>query len=230
MSLEGYTATFSTGWTALGLPWEVAANFVTALDFENLLFMPPSVACERRAEMPDISINLAGHDFVLSAYDYTYEWPMERGEVRCVAAFAGFEFEHQEKMIVLGSSFLRAFYTVFDLEYQSVGCKSISNKTLERLNVLTLASRKTIVTQCLSAPIPISMEEDSNQLSKRFVERPSREFEDRWSHINFLNLLYRNRRHSSNFHNLIDRPRPTENLVAAIILAQLRIHRSTTTL
>lgn len=130
MSLEGYTATFSTGWTALGLPWEVAANFVTALDFENLLFMPPSVACERRAEMPDISINLAGHEFALSAFDYTYEWPMEEGEVRCVAAFSAFEFGPQEKMVVLGSSFLRAFYAVFDLDDQSIGCEFLPNKTL----------------------------------------------------------------------------------------------------
>ena len=167
MSLDGYTATFSTGWAALGLPWEVASNFITALDFdEDIMFMPASVACKRRAEMPDISINLAGHDFVLSAYDYTYEWPMGEGEVRCVAAFAGFEFEHQEKMIVLGSSFLRAFYTVFDLEDQSIGCKSMSNKALERVTVLTLASRKTVVTECLSTRVPISMDENSNPYRK----------------------------------------------------------------
>lgn len=129
MSLEGYTATFSTGWAVLGLPWEVVSNFVAALDFENLMFMPPSVACERRAEMPDISINLAGHDFALSAFDYTYEWPGE-GEVRCVAAFSAFELGPQEKTVVLGSSFLRAFYTVFDLDDQSIGCKFLPNNAL----------------------------------------------------------------------------------------------------
>lgn len=135
MSLEGYTATFSTGWAALGLPVEVVYNFQTALDFEEIMFMPASVDCARRAEMPDISINLAGHDFVLTAYDYTYEWPMKRGfggEMRCVGAFGAFEFEDQSKTIVLGSSFLRAFYTVFDLDDQSVGCELMSKEILAR--------------------------------------------------------------------------------------------------
>ncbi|KAI9867981.1 MAG: Vacuolar protease A, partial [Pleopsidium flavum] len=122
MSLEGYTATFSTGWAILGLPYEVAWNFITALDFEDITFMPPSVSCERRGEMPDISINLAGHDFVLTAYDYTYKWPLESGEIRCVAAFRAAEFEDHSKTIILGSSFLRAFYTVFDVDSESIGC------------------------------------------------------------------------------------------------------------
>ena len=131
MSLEGYTAILSTGWAALGLPYEVAFNFRRALEFEDILFMPPSVACERRAEMPDISINLAGHDFVLTAFDYTYEWPMEEGHVRCVGAFQPFKFEDPQKTVVLGSSFLRAFYTVFDLDDGSVGCGLICYERLE---------------------------------------------------------------------------------------------------
>ena len=125
MSLEGYTATFTTGWAILGLPYEVVYKFVTALDFEEIMFMPPSVSCERRRNMPDISIELAGQDFVLTAYDYTYEWPMEAGKVRCVAAFEPVELEDHSKTVILGSSFLRAFYTTFDLDSKTIGCKYI---------------------------------------------------------------------------------------------------------
>lgn len=72
--------------------------------------------------MPDVGIVLDGHEFVLSPFDYTYEWPVKGGGVRCVAAFEGHE-ARDAKEVVLGTSFLRGFYSVFDLDAQTVGCK-----------------------------------------------------------------------------------------------------------
>lgn len=122
MPLDGYTASFSTGSAFILLPDRMALDILQDLQFEDIPFLPPSVACERRNEMPDLTFNLAGKNFTLTPYDYTFEFPLEPGRTRCVSAILPFGVEQYEE-IVLGSAFLRAFYSVFDLDTNSVGCK-----------------------------------------------------------------------------------------------------------
>lgn len=43
------------------------------LRFEESMFLLPWVACEQRSIMPDLTFNLAGKNFTLTPYDYTFE-------------------------------------------------------------------------------------------------------------------------------------------------------------
>ena len=49
---------------------------------------------------------------------------MEHGRTRCVSAILPSGFGQADEM-VMGSAFLQAFYSVFDLDMKTVGCKSV---------------------------------------------------------------------------------------------------------
>lgn len=123
MSLAGYTASFSTGSAYILLPDHLVMDIWEDLEFEEMMFLPPSVACEQRIIMPVLTFNLAGKNFTLTPYDYTFEWPIKQSRTRCVSAIIPFGVEQYDE-IVLGSAFLRAFYSVFDLDTNTLGCKS----------------------------------------------------------------------------------------------------------
>lgn len=123
MSLAGYTASFSTGSAFMLLPDSLVMDIWQDLQFEEIMYMPPSVPCEERGSMPDLTFNLAGKNFTLTPYDYTFEWPIKQSTTRCVSAIMPFGVEQYDE-IVLGSAFLRAFYSVFDLDTATLGCKS----------------------------------------------------------------------------------------------------------
>ncbi|MCJ1235724.1 Vacuolar protease A [Varicellaria rhodocarpa] len=86
IDLQGRTAAFSTAQAFILLPNRIASNLLQDLEFEDIKFMPPSISCPRRANLPDITFNLAGHNFTLTVYDYTFEWPMKGSYIRCVSA------------------------------------------------------------------------------------------------------------------------------------------------
>lgn len=103
------------------LPDPIVSDIWRDLEFEELMYMPPSVSCDKLALMPDIIFNLAGKNFTLTPYDYTFEWPMKPSRTRCATAIMPFGIE-QYNEIVLGSAFLRTFYSVFDLDTNTIGC------------------------------------------------------------------------------------------------------------
>jgi hypothetical protein len=72
MSLAGYTASFSPGVPFICLPERLIMGLLEDLQFEEIMFMPPSVSCEQRGIMPDITLNLAGENSTLTPYDYTF--------------------------------------------------------------------------------------------------------------------------------------------------------------
>lgn len=126
MSLAGYTTSFSTLSAFMLLPDQLVMDIWKILLFEDMMFLPPSVACEQRRVMPDITFNLAGKNFTLTPYDYTLQWPMEHGGARCVSAILPFGVEQYDE-IVLGSAFLQAFYSVFDLDTNTLGRMLVPN-------------------------------------------------------------------------------------------------------
>ena len=124
MSLAGYTASFSTRSAFMFLPDQLVMRILQDLQFEEMMFLPPSVACEQLRIMPNITFNLAGKNFTLTPYDYTLQWPIEPGRTRCVTAILPFGVE-QYNEIVLGSAFQQAFYSVFDLDTNTLARKLI---------------------------------------------------------------------------------------------------------
>ena len=124
MSLAGYTTSFSTTSALIFLPQKLVLDVLRILGFEEEKFLPPSIPCEQLRIMPDITFNLAGKNFSLTPYDYTLQWPMEYDTTLCVSAMLPFGVEQHDE-IVLGSAFLQAFYSVFDLDTNTVGCKLV---------------------------------------------------------------------------------------------------------
>lgn len=122
LSLAGYTASFSSGSAFILLPDRMVSDIWRDLEFEELMYMPPSVSCDKLVFMPDIIFNLAGKNFTLTPNDYTFEWPIKASRSRCATAIMPFGIE-QYNEIFLGSAFLRAFYSVFDLDTNTIGCK-----------------------------------------------------------------------------------------------------------
>ena len=139
--LSGYTAHFSTRSSFIFLPDSVVEGLMDLLQFEHLTW-PPSVDCGLRNAMPDLTFNLAGENFTLTPHDYTYEMPTTHSKSRCTSTILPFEAERHDE-IILGSFFLRAFYTVFDLDTDTVGCKSFPSLELDTIenSLLTLLSR-----------------------------------------------------------------------------------------
>lgn len=152
MSLAGYTASFSTGSAYMWLPKPMAWDILTDLQFEDHNFlMPPSVPCERRKDMPDITFNLAGQNFTLTPYDYTFTYDFE-SVIVCASAILPIDVEQHEE-IILGSAFLRPFYSVFDLDSNTVGCMSAPFLPFAFRNYLLIVHSRRFVYIALSSDI-----------------------------------------------------------------------------
>jgi len=122
--LNGLTVSFWTNSAYMCLPDMLVYDLIDSLGFEEMFTLPPSVNCDQRPYMPDITFNLEGKNFTLTPYDYTLDWNIPRGPRRCVTAILPIgmpEMDHGE--IILGSAFLRAFYAVFDLDSRTIGCE-----------------------------------------------------------------------------------------------------------
>jgi saccharopepsin len=80
------------------------------------------VPCEKRSELPDLTFTLSGHNFTLSAFEYTKELgPAMHG---CAPMFEdATEFGIPNDAMVLGTPFFRGFYTALDFEERRIGCK-----------------------------------------------------------------------------------------------------------
>jgi saccharopepsin len=124
-SLDGMMAKFTTTSSFIQLPDLIVSELLYNLGFNfDLPFIPPSVGCNERQYLPNIHFNLAGYNFTLSPYEYTLEWSYNGRERRCVSAILPIGLPSSEvDEIVLGSAFLRGFYSVFDFGHQSIGCK-----------------------------------------------------------------------------------------------------------
>lgn len=84
--------------------------------------VPYSIYCAKRVELEDFTLTLSGHDFVITPYEYTIEMDAEEwGGHRCISAIVPMQ-DFGEKFIMVGSSFLRAFYAV--LHHQRVLCRT----------------------------------------------------------------------------------------------------------
>jgi hypothetical protein len=86
---------------------------------------PPSIDCSKRAELENLSIKLEKHNFVITPWEYTIEMQSEAfGGKRCMTALYPLP-PFAKNYIALGTAFLKRFYTVFDLDEQTVSCKFI---------------------------------------------------------------------------------------------------------
>lgn len=75
------------------------------------------IDCHKIASLPAITLIFAGSAFSLAPEDYIIDWHNE-----CMSAFVGQNIDSPTGPIwVLGTVFLRSFYTVYDMENKRVG-------------------------------------------------------------------------------------------------------------
>lgn len=125
-SLKGYVATLESDFPLIGLPDSIVMLLLKYLGMErktNHDMEPPSIDCARREELENLTISLGKHDFVITPWEYTMEMKSEVwGGKRCMTALYPMP-DLATNHIALGSSFLKRFYSVFDLDNRSVSCR-----------------------------------------------------------------------------------------------------------
>ncbi|KAI4174810.1 MAG: hypothetical protein LQ343_002048 [Gyalolechia ehrenbergii] len=76
-----------------------------------------SIDCSKRDELKDVSFTLTGHNFTITPYDYILEV-----QGSCISSFFGMDIPAPAgPLAILGDSFLRKWYSVYDLGTNSVG-------------------------------------------------------------------------------------------------------------
>jgi len=107
------------------LPYDIARTFTDAIGAEPGPYWYHNVPCARRGELPALTFTLGGHNFSISAFDYTHEVDVWGAGLICITTFgAASEFGLRDAdILVLGNPFLKGMYGVFDMEKREVGCK-----------------------------------------------------------------------------------------------------------
>ena len=94
--------------------------------------------CGNVEELPPVSITLDGLDLVMTPNDYLIKSldPFS-GTMKCMAAFMPLDVPAPRGPLwVLGDSFLRAYYTVYDKEARTVGiAKAVHGVTVNKIDV-----------------------------------------------------------------------------------------------
>lgn len=125
-------ASLDTAYPWIALPGSLAMSMNEYMEAET--WGPFAwVDCSKRSTFPDVSIVLAGKEFVLSPFDYIFEqeYRDEPGKLYCHSAFVA-AFEDDYGVIQLGHSFLRAFVTIWDFEGGTVSCKFSTERVSAR--------------------------------------------------------------------------------------------------
>lgn len=113
------------------LPEAMARNLTAAIGAKPGPAWFHHIPCERRQLLPLLTFTLSGHDFSISAFEYTLEidppgfYPPGALHT-CITTFMSqtdFLYPRDWNGIALGSPFLRGFYSVWEFEKRKVGRK-----------------------------------------------------------------------------------------------------------
>ena len=117
-------AVLDSGDPYLIIPGALARNLTAAIGAKPGPAWFHNIPCERRQELPLLTFTLNGYEFSISAFEYTLEIDPPHVGKMCITTFMEadeFLFPKDWEGIVLGSPFLRGFYSVWDFEKGSVG-------------------------------------------------------------------------------------------------------------
>ncbi|KAK3685771.1 aspartic peptidase domain-containing protein [Podospora appendiculata] len=87
------------------------------------------IDCELRAKLPNFTFGIAGQNFTLTPFDYApvVVTPSQRQmcsfDIESTSGVLGSGDPVLERSIILGTPFLNAFYTVFDLDQSEIRCR-----------------------------------------------------------------------------------------------------------
>ncbi|CAL5872476.1 uncharacterized protein PFLUO_LOCUS6740 [Penicillium psychrofluorescens] len=106
-----------TGTSLIALPSTLAELLNKEIGAKKSFTGQYTVECEKRDSLPDLTFNLSGHNFTIGPYDYIMEV-----QGSCISSFMGMDFpEPVGPLAILGDSFLRQWYSVYDVGNNAVG-------------------------------------------------------------------------------------------------------------
>jgi len=109
-------AILDTGTSLLALPATIAELLNNQIGAKKGFTGQYTVECDKRDSMPDLTFTLSGTNFTIGPFDYI----LEAGG-SCISAFTGMDIpEPAGPLVILGDSFLRRYYSVYDLGKGSV--------------------------------------------------------------------------------------------------------------
>ncbi|KAK9485873.1 aspartic peptidase domain-containing protein [Lipomyces starkeyi] len=115
--LENTGAIVDTGTSLIALPTGLAEILNMEIGAKKNWQGQYTVDCDVRSKLPEISFNLGGYDFAISAEDYIMEV-----QGSCISAFMGMDFpEPVGPLVILGDAFLRKWYSIYDIGNNTVG-------------------------------------------------------------------------------------------------------------
>ncbi|KAJ5326621.1 Peptidase A1 [Penicillium brevicompactum] len=115
--LENTGVILDTGTSLIALPSTMAELLNKEIGATKSWNGQYTVDCAKRDSLPDLTFTLAGHPFKISAYDYILEV-----QGSCISSFMGMDFpEPVGPLAILGDSFLRRWYSVYDVGNNAVG-------------------------------------------------------------------------------------------------------------
>ncbi|KAK2737300.1 Carboxy-terminal domain (CTD) phosphatase [Myotisia sp. PD_48] len=115
--LDNTGVILDTGTSLIALPTTLAELLNAAIGAKKSFNGQYTIDCSKRDALPDLTLNLAGHNFTIGPHDYVLEVSGS-----CISSFMGMDFpEPVGPLAILGDAFLRRWYSIYDLGNHSVG-------------------------------------------------------------------------------------------------------------
>lgn len=115
--LDHTGAAIDTGTSLITLPSGLAEIINAEIGATKSWSGQYTLECDTRASLPDFTFTLGGHNFTITAFDYTLEVSGS-----CISAFTPMDFpEPMGPLAIVGDAFLRRYYSVYDLGKDRVG-------------------------------------------------------------------------------------------------------------
>ncbi|OAX81257.1 vacuolar protease A [Emergomyces africanus] len=116
-SLENTGAILDTGTSLIALPSTLAELLNKEMGAKKSFNGQYTIDCAKRDALPELTFTLTGHNFTIGPYDYILEV-----QGSCISSFMGMDFPAPVgPLAILGDSFLRRYYSVYDLGKDAVG-------------------------------------------------------------------------------------------------------------
>ena len=127
-SFEGYTAILKTNYPWLVLPPFIGQSLVNATGADcSDSCTGCEVPCDEVTDLPVLTLNFGGHDFTIGGWDYTVktglQWPFCGYKEYCTLLVCGSDFFDNDKKVLVGSSFMKNLYSVYDTDERNVKCR-----------------------------------------------------------------------------------------------------------
>ncbi|KAJ9625573.1 aspartic proteinase precursor [Taxawa tesnikishii (nom. ined.)] len=114
---ESTGAILDTGTSLIAMPTTIAELLNKEMGAKKGYNGQYTVECDKRDSLPDLTFTLTGYNFTITPYDYILEV-----QGSCISSFTGFDIPPPAgPLFILGDSFLRKWYSVYDLGSNSVG-------------------------------------------------------------------------------------------------------------